>query len=82
MDVVARRPVRATVVGVLLVLWGAGLGLLLFLQPWASCPDDDAAAGCPVPAEAVPHMTAALTSALVAVVLGVVLLAGRRRTRG
>ena len=37
-----------SVAGWLLVGFGLAFSVLMILQPWRSCPDDDSAAGCPV----------------------------------
>ena len=65
---------RLALVGWLLVVWGVLLVGAVFLQPWASCEEEDSSAGCPVPPEAAPYMTTVLVAALVAVLAGVVVL--------
>jgi hypothetical protein len=43
-------PSRArTLVGATLLALAATSALVLLLQPWATCPDDDVPAACPVP---------------------------------
>lgn len=43
-----RKPVTWIVVGWVLAGLGFVFSVLMVLQPWRSCPDDDSAAGCPV----------------------------------
>ncbi len=38
-----------TLVGVTLLALAVTSALVLLLQPWATCPDDDVPAACPVP---------------------------------
>ncbi len=64
------RSRRRRVAGILLLVAGVALGLLILLQPWASCPDDDAPAACPVPPSQVPIHLAALTASGAAMVAG------------
>lgn len=70
---------RSPLLGVLLIAWGVVLGVLVLWQPWASCAGEDSAAGCAVPAEAVPFMYMTLAAALVSVVAGVLVAVERSR---
>ena len=72
---------RTTLLGALLAGWGVVLGVVVLWQPWASCAGEDSSAGCPVSADAVPFMYAALVAALVSAVAGAVVLAAGRARR-
>lgn len=76
-----RRARAATWAGACLVLLALTLGTLLLLQPWASCPDDDVPAACPVPAAEVPLHAVGWVGAAVAGAVGAALLVRPPRTR-
>lgn len=42
------KPATWRVIGWVLAGLGLAFAILMVLQPWRSCPDDDSAAGCPV----------------------------------
>ncbi len=71
----SKNTVNATL-GLLLTLVGAVGSVVVFLQPWRSCAEDDSSAGCPVATTD----QALLGLALCILVVGVIFLAKSLRT--
>jgi hypothetical protein len=55
--------------GSTLAVTGAVVSFIYFLQPWRTCPDDDAPAGCPM----LPDDAAILTAAVIVTVFATVM---------
>ncbi|WP_285107856.1 hypothetical protein [Promicromonospora sp. MEB111] len=63
--------------GALAVL-GVLVSFTYFLQPWRTCPDDDAAAGCPMLATDATVLTVAMVVTVLAAAVAVVGMVSRR----
>lgn len=65
--------------GSALAVAGATVSFIYFLQPWRTCPDDDAPAGCPMLPNDAEILAVAMIVAVLATATAVVGAAIRRR---
>ncbi|GAA1717818.1 hypothetical protein GCM10009809_12180 [Isoptericola hypogeus] len=65
--------------GTTFAIISAVVSLIYFMQPWRTCPDDDAPAGCPMLPDDAAIMTAALVVTLFATAVAIAGAASRRR---
>jgi hypothetical protein len=68
--------------GSTLAVIGAAVSFLYFLQPWRTCPDDDAPAGCPMLPDDAVTLTVAVIVAVLATATAVAGAAMRKRHHG
>lgn len=65
--------------GTTFAIIGAVVSVIYFLQPWRTCPDDDAPAGCPMLPDDAAIVTAAMVVTLFAAVVAIAGAASRKR---
>jgi len=65
--------------GTTLAVVGAVVSFIYFLQPWRTCPDDDAPAGCPMLPLDASIMTAAMVVTLFATAVAITGAASKKR---
>jgi hypothetical protein len=68
--------------GSTLAATGAVVSFIYFLQPWRTCPDDDAPAGCPMLPDDAGILTAAMIVTVLATAMAAVGAASRKRFLG
>ncbi|MEU4384810.1 hypothetical protein [Promicromonospora sp. NPDC023805] len=77
-----RTSLALIVGGSTLAVIGAAVSFIYLLQPWRTCPDDDAPAGCPMLPDDAVILTMAMIVAVLATAMAVAGAAIRKRHSG